>query len=257
MQASIPEAIRPGKVRWESIHENRTQTTRNGGHNFMKRFSFATYLALGVLCVAISAGASGAATLVVGPGETYATIQSAVDAAAEGDVIEVREGVYPEDISISTNNLTLTSVDGPGLAVIEGMSPGAAVIKIAPELGVTIDGFTLLEGAGNNYGIYHNGGSPTTPVTITNNTMEGFNSNGFYAQWGYMTGTTFTFTGNTMRECGTGIYVYGFNGSTIRINNNTAIDCSTGMDLEEFDEGMGTDAQVVGNVITLDESLSG
>ena len=223
----------------------------------MKRFSFVTYLALAFLCVAIFAGTSGAATLVVGSGETYATIQAAVDAAAEGDVIEVREGVYPEDVSISTNNLTLTSVDGPGLAVIEGMNVESGVITITGDYGVTIDGFTILAGAGNTYGIYHNGGSPVNPVTITNNTMEGFSSYGFYGSWSYMTGTTFTFTGNTMRECSTGIYVYGFDGCTIRINDNTAIDCTAGMDLEEFDEGMGTDAQVMGNTITLDESLSG
>ena len=224
----------------------------------MKRFYRKGLVLAAAAAVLALAGTSWAATLVVGPGETYTTIKSAVLAAAAGDVIEVREGTYDEDVVISTNNLTLTSVDGPGLAVVRGINAESGVFTIDSDLGVSIDGFTILPGAGNSDGIHHKGGSPTTPVTITNNTMEGFSDHGFYAgSWSYLTGTTFTFTGNTMRECYTGIYVYGFDGSTIRINNNTVIDCEYGMDLEEFDEGMGTDAQVMGNTITLDESLSG
>ena len=223
----------------------------------MKRFSFAGCLIFTVFLVLLAfAGTSGAATLVVGPGETYATIQSAVNAAAEGDVIEVREGTYNEDVFVNaTNNLTLTSVDGPGLAVVQGVNAETGVFTINSDLGVTIDGFAILPGAGNGYGIYHYGGSPVNPVAITNNRMEGFSSYGFYGSWGYMTGTTFTFTGNTMRECSTGIYVYGFDGCTIRINNNTVIDCADGMDLEEFDEGSGADAEVMGNTVTLSSAL--
>ena len=221
----------------------------------MKRFySKGLLFAVGA-AVLVLAGTSWAATLVVGPGETYTTIQSAVNVAAAGDIIQVQEGTYDEDVVISTNNLTLTSVDGAGLAVVRGMDVESGVFTIDDAYGVTIDGFTILPGVGNDYGIYFSSGTgPTDPVAITNNTMEDFSDYGFYASWSYMTGTSFTFTNNTMQDCGTGIYVYGFDGCTIRINDNTAIDCTAGMDLEEFDEGMGTDAQVMGNTVTLDNS---
>lgn len=80
---------------------------------------------------------------------------------------------------------------------------------------------------------------------------------GFYASWHYMENTTFTFTNNTITECDTGVYVYGFDGCVIRINDNTVTDCSMGMYLEQFDEGQGTDAEVKGNTVTLGSSLTG
>jgi len=208
-----------------------------------------------LLIFAASISASSAAILVVGPGETYTTIQSAIDAAAAGDTIQVKAGTYSEDITISTNNLTLVSIDGPGLAVVDGAGVSSEIITVDSDLGVTIDGFRILPGTAGTYGIYHSGGSPTTPVTITNNTSEGFSDYGFYMSFGYVTSTTFTFSNNTMIECNDGVYIYGFDGCTVRISGNTATDCYNGMDLEEFDEGLGADAEITGNTVTYDPLL--
>lgn len=204
---------------------------------------------------------SMAATLTVGEGKTYATIQAAIDAANNGDTIDVYAGTYKEDLDVWKLNLVLRSVDGSGRAEIQG-NGGMAVISIPADYGVTIDGFKITPGTGDSYGIYHAGGAPTTPVTITNNTIDGFSSYGFYAQWNYMENTTFTFTNNKINECDTGVYVYGFDACVIRINDNTVTDCSTGMRLEEFDEnsfdpGRGVDAEVKRNTVTLGSSISG
>lgn len=227
------------------------------GKGYSKKPVLLSVLVLGFLLV--FSGISTAATLTVGTGKTYATIQAAVDAASSGDTIDVYAGIYQENVSISTNNLRLRSVDGAGQAEIRGAG-GTYVVEIASGLGVTIDGFKITPGSGNTYGIYHNGGAPTSPVTITNNTIDGFSGSegyGFYASWYYLTNTTFTFTNNTINDCGTGVYVYGFDASVIRINDNVITACSTGMYLQEFDEGQGTDAEVKGNTVTLGSSLTG
>jgi len=48
------------------------------------------------LLVALLAASAWSATLNVGPGETYTTIQSAIDASSDGDVINVYPGTYAE-----------------------------------------------------------------------------------------------------------------------------------------------------------------
>ncbi|MFM8727336.1 MAG: hypothetical protein ACKON9_19655, partial [Planctomycetaceae bacterium] len=45
-------------------------------------------------------------TLMVGAGQTYTTIQSAVDAATTSDTIQVLPGTYNETVSITKSNLT-------------------------------------------------------------------------------------------------------------------------------------------------------
>ena len=109
--------------------------------------------------VLVFSGISTAATLTVGTGKTYATIQAAVDAASSGDTIDVYSGVYQENVSISTNNLTLRSVDGEGQAEIRG-NGGINVVSVASDLGITIDGFKISHGLVATQGIYHDGERP-------------------------------------------------------------------------------------------------
>ena len=211
----------------------------------------------------ITAGSppADAAVLTVGPGEIYTAIQDAVDAAAPGDTIQVRAGNYVEDIRISTNDLVLVSVDGSGLAVIEGAGTADWVVYVDTDLGVTVDGFRFLPGPTGIWGIYHNGGAPVTDITITGNIFEDFSSRfdsaGFRGVWFYMTGADFTFTGNTMTRCQTGTYVSGFEGCTIRINGNSAENCINGLRIAGLDfNARVTDAEIIGNRVTR-ASLSG
>lgn len=62
--------------------------------------------------VALLAGVrlTGAAQLCVDSAGTpgcFATIQAAFDVAAPGDEIEIAAGVYPENLLLSTNDLTI------------------------------------------------------------------------------------------------------------------------------------------------------
>ena len=201
------------------------------------------------------AGASLAATRTVGPGQAYTTIQSAINAASAGDTINVKTGLYTEDLSINKNNLALKSIDGPGLAEIRGAAL-ADVVSIGSGLGVTIDGFKITPGDFANTGIYHEGGSTTDPVTIINNVIEDFDDPiawCFYAMWGYLENTSFSFCENTLRNSTRGIYVWGFKNSTIEVSSNILEDCDEyPMMVEYMDyEGDGTDARINDNRVTL------
>ncbi len=65
----------------------------------------------------IAAAPVSAADLLVGPGQTYTTIQAAVDAAISGDSIIIDPGTYPEQVLVDAKDLTLTGA-GQGLTVI-------------------------------------------------------------------------------------------------------------------------------------------
>ena len=90
------------------------------------------------------------------------TIQAAEDLAADGDTVLVTNGVYSEGSAVTpgyslsnrvavTNRITLRSVNGAGVTVIEGSGSGAyatpsAVRCVFMSRGV-LDGFTLRGGA--------------------------------------------------------------------------------------------------------------
>ncbi|MDX2472745.1 MAG: right-handed parallel beta-helix repeat-containing protein [Candidatus Krumholzibacteria bacterium] len=102
-------------------------------------------------------GLGRAATLHVGPGQTYATIQAAIDAANPLDQIVVHDGIYVENLVInqplaitSSDFLTFGQNDGAVLDAsdiastlhgIEVNSPGVSIrgLSIHSALGMTAD----------------------------------------------------------------------------------------------------------------------
>jgi len=83
------------------------------------------------------------ATLTVGQGEQYKTIQAAINAAGAGDTIVVFPGTYHEQISVNKTGLYITAHE-IGKAVVDGRAgvggvnnglPAGNVAKTAPGTG--------------------------------------------------------------------------------------------------------------------------
>lgn len=104
------------------------------------RFARPLFAALTFAALAIAAGVANGKDLKV-PSAKYPEIQTAVDAAAPGDVVRVAKGVYLETVVIETADLRLVGKD----AVLDAGYLGACVSVRAPR--VTIEGFTLVNGA--------------------------------------------------------------------------------------------------------------
>ena len=95
-------------------------------------------------------------------GTNHATIQHAIDAAVNGDEIEVEPGTYVERINLSGKALTLYSTYGPDVTIIDGDAAGHVVTCNNGEGADTvIDGFTVTNGqAGYGGGMYISGSTP-------------------------------------------------------------------------------------------------
>jgi hypothetical protein len=88
------------------------------------------------------------ATLTVGPGEQYSTIQAAVAASGNSDVIEVEAGTYTNNFVTITHNITLEAVGGGMVNMVETKPPpnlkGMITIGNATSApNVTITGFEI------------------------------------------------------------------------------------------------------------------
>jgi len=66
---------------------------------------------ISICLILLTSGLATAATLEVGGGQTYPTIQSAIDAAKNGDTILVHAGAYSENPRIKTNKISVIGED--------------------------------------------------------------------------------------------------------------------------------------------------
>ena len=147
-------------------------------------------LILAALCVAGFSHGARAATINVGPGQTYTTIQAGIDAAANGDTVLVAPGTYNENIDFMGKAITVTSSGGAAATIIDGGSNGPAVtFKSGETAAAVISGFTIQHGGElgwvttiGDYGIgniYVLNSSPT----ILNNTITLGNCWGIETSW--------------------------------------------------------------------------
>ncbi|WP_340818843.1 NosD domain-containing protein [Methanolobus sp. WCC4] len=72
-------------------------------------FSLSKISIVALLAFVLLANCASAATLTVGPSETYTTINAAVTVAVPGDIIVVKPGTYHENVSVLTPGITIMS----------------------------------------------------------------------------------------------------------------------------------------------------
>lgn len=124
--------------------------------------------ALLVVMLGLSAPVYAASVLRVP--QDFPTIQAAIDAALDGDMVRVSPGTYVERINFKGKNITVESSDGHSGTVIDGNRGGTVVTLIAdPGETPVLRGFTITRGGGiffDGGGIRTSGGSPVIEQNI-------------------------------------------------------------------------------------------
>ena len=134
-----------------------------------------------LLCSTIA----GAATLEVGPGETYPTIQAAIDAASPGDVIEVAPGNYPENLTIGKSPLHLkgarsgvsargrvSGAPNPAVESVVAPATGSAAVLTSSAGTIVIDGFSFASPAPSLKGVVMVEGADAPGLSFSNNHLR-------------------------------------------------------------------------------------
>ncbi|MEQ8771075.1 MAG: right-handed parallel beta-helix repeat-containing protein [Phycisphaerales bacterium] len=84
-------------------------------------------------------------------GTGFGTLQAAIDASLDSDVIEVAPGTYSEQIRFSGRPVTLRSAAGPELTTIDSGGPGWVVLFDSGETRSTVfEGFTVTGATDDN-----------------------------------------------------------------------------------------------------------
>ncbi len=214
---------------------------------------------------------------VVVDGDTYNSIQEAVDAADEGDTISVAKGTYVEEVVID-HNLTLVGTSGAGETTIDG--DGDNVLTITSDVtDLEISGFTITGGgrgittsgsltnatinihdvvvSGNDgAGLYFSGGDEQltdTDLTIADSEVTDNSGGGIYIDRIDGTedggGSTLSITGSTISDNGTdttGIHIDTVGNAEVNINENSIVE-NVGDGLFVGDVGGGGDVDATNN----------
>ncbi|MFO0828406.1 MAG: hypothetical protein U0572_09675 [Phycisphaerales bacterium] len=165
-------------------------------------------VAVFVTCVAACAnGVALSATLMV-PGQ-FPTIQAAIDASANGDVINVAPGTYVEHIRFKGKAITVRGVAGAATTVLDGAGVGPVVRFTELEgPGSRLEGVRVTNGASFiGGGILAISSSPTISECIVDACSAVERGGGLAILAGDPEVSQCTFTNNTARVRGGAVYV--------------------------------------------------
>lgn|SRR5215469_803160 len=196
----------------------------------MRRHSAICRLATVAVCL-LSATFSQAATTIHVPAD-QPTIQSAINAASNGDTVLVAPGTYLENINFNGKAITVESSNGAKVTIIDGGNVAPVVTFSTGETrSSTLRGFTLQNGTSTFNSGYEGGGividsaSPTIKSNIVQN--------------------------NTACSAGGGIAL-GFASPLIQgnvVRNNSQLGCSGGVGGGGISVRGASSAQIIGNTI--------
>ena len=140
--------------------------------------------------------------------DDFATVQEAIDAVLDGDIIVLRPGIYAENIDFSGKAITVRSESGAGATVINGGGSGTAVTFNSGEGEDTVfQGITITNGSASEGGGIYCGeeSSPTIAnCFITGNTAT--DGGGIYCDGSSPTITNCTISDNMASADGGAIY---------------------------------------------------
>ena len=75
--------------------------------------------------------------------EEYPTIQGAIDASFDGDVVEVGPGVYAEGLNFGGREITVRSTSGAGSTVVDPVSGRCLTVNGQKGAGARLEGISL------------------------------------------------------------------------------------------------------------------
>ena len=179
-----------------------------------------------IIGILVSVSLTLGATLTVGSGQTYSTIQQGINASSNGDTVLVFPGTYAQNLNfngklvvVCSRFLLSDSTSYIGSTIIDGNNNGSAVIFNHSETSAAqLVGFTVQNGyAFNGGGIYVQNASPTLRfLSITSNDAY-FTGAGMYFLNSTTSMNNLTVVGNTAADNGGGIDKVN---STLAISNS-------------------------------------
>jgi hypothetical protein len=173
------------------------------------------------LCALLLATAGHAATSCVNPGGTggcFASLQTAVDAALDNDLIEIEAGTYNGGFALSAKRLTITGA-GADSVFITAPAIFGGLVYVSSRAKLTLSGVTLQNSDGN--GVFVIGGRlALSDAVVTGSNLEGI----AVSRKGKATIDNVTISGNGLQSppplVGGGLHVLYWNAKA-KISNST------------------------------------